>query len=529
MINLFKKITDNWKSGLSVSLVSIPLAVSLAIASNTTPTVGLVTAVWAGFTASLFAGSNFNIIGPTGALSGILAAYAFTHGASSLPLLAILSGLFIFVAYIFKLEKYLVFFPSSTIHGFVLGVACIISFNQLNSALGLSNLPLHERFLKNVLETCKHINQTSIPTLLFFLSILILLFVLKRFFNKIPGIILMTPVCILIGFLSSKNLFPIALQTLDSKFPNIKAAFFVNVPFKFYPGLLVPAIAIAIIGIIETMISARIADGITKTKHNKRKEIFSLGLANVVSGLCGGIPATAALARTALNIKTGATHKISATICSIFILLISFLLIPYFKYLPVAAVAAILVFVSIGMIEKENFARMYQVDKKNFLTTLFVAGITVYEDPIIGILIGGTISMLLFMVRMSEGQFELAFSKQVEKTPSQEQQQLEKIISEPDTLIYSIKGQLAYINAQSHIARFDNKPTHYKNVILDLKDLFFIDLDGVDALLEIIHILQSQQKAVFICGINAFIKIMLDKNPEFKHLKKQGIVLEASL
>jgi SulP family sulfate permease len=144
METLFKNIQNNWKSGITVSLVSIPLSVSLAVASQTSPVIGILTAVWAGLIASIFGGSNYNIIGPTGALSGILAAYALMYGPATLAPLAIVAGIFILIAYIAKLERFLVFVPGSTVQGFTLGVAVIISLGQLNFALGLSHLPKHE-------------------------------------------------------------------------------------------------------------------------------------------------------------------------------------------------------------------------------------------------------------------------------------------------------------------------------------------------------------------------------------------------
>ncbi len=150
MNNISGRLKQNWKAGVTVSLVSIPLSVSLAIAAGATPVAGIITAIWAGFFAALLGGSNFNIVGPTGALSGILATYAFLHGAQSLALLAIATGIIILISWILRLERYLVFIPANTIQGFTLGVAFIIGMNQLNFALGLPKLPGHEKFVDNM-------------------------------------------------------------------------------------------------------------------------------------------------------------------------------------------------------------------------------------------------------------------------------------------------------------------------------------------------------------------------------------------
>lgn len=491
---LIKKIKENWKSGLTVSLISLPLAVTLAVASHATPVQGVITAMWAGLVAALFGGSHYNIIGPTGALSGLLASYAIIHGQQVLPTLALMSGILIFIAYLFKLEKYLVFIPSCTIHGFVLGVAFIIMFNQLNFALGLSQVPLHESFMQNTLETCKYIPQLSLVSLIIFLCSLSVLFALTKLLSTIPGAIVISPIGILLGYASSHHLIILNLQTLETKFSNLDPHIIMPTSYIFSVKLILPALTIALISIIETMISARIADGMTKTKHNKNKEMLGLSLANIACGFAGGIPATAALARTTLNIRSGATHKISCGISSIFVLSISLLLLGYFKYMPLAIVAAILTVVGYNMIEIHHFKRMFKTDRTNFYIALLVASVTVLEDPIIGILLGATFSMLSFMKKLSTGQYELNRTTLPAHIPAH---------LETDTLIYSIKGELAYINAQSHVARFEKHIPENKNIIIDLRAISFIDQDGIEACEEIVDILHREKKSVKIVGAQA--------------------------
>ncbi len=153
MTSFSTNIKNNWKSGLTVSLVAMPLSISLAVASGSTPLIGIITAVWAGFIASIFGGSNYNVVGPTGALSGLIAAYAATHGTDGLPTLTVITGLMILAAYLLRLERYLIFIPSSVINGFTLGVALIIAFGQFNAAFGLYGLTKHESFFANVIES----------------------------------------------------------------------------------------------------------------------------------------------------------------------------------------------------------------------------------------------------------------------------------------------------------------------------------------------------------------------------------------
>ncbi len=517
------KIKSNWQSGLTVSLVSIPLSVSLAVASNSTPTAGIITAVWAGLMASLFGGSNYNIVGPTGALSGILAAYALTHGANALSMLAIVSAVFILISYAFKLERYLVFIPASTVHGFTLGVAFIIGLNQMNFALGLSGLTKHPEFIKNVIESFSHIGQASLPTFGIFLLFVIGLFTLLKLTPKLPGAITLTPIGILLGYLGTTGRLPFELKTLGMQYADIAPKIIQPFHFFFDTSLLLPALTVAVVAILETMISAKIADGMTGTKYQPRKEMLGLGIANIVSGLAGGIPATAALARTSLNVKTKANDKMSATISSVCIALISFVFLTYFKYIPLAVVAAILVFVAVRMVEIVHFYRMFSFDKKSFTISVLVALVTIYEDPIVGILFGTAVALLLFVEKLSKGQFELIINnaeKQMTDHVVGEDIDDENICKDCHTLVYSIKGQLAYVNAQAHISRFETKlNADFENVVLRMRELFFIDLDGVDAFEEIVNLIESQGKQVLLTGVNPLIEKSLEESKAFQRIR----------
>jgi SulP family sulfate permease len=530
MKNLLNKVKANLKSGITVSLVSIPLSVSLAVASQTSPVVGIITAIWAGLIASIFGGSNYNIVGPTGALSGILATYAIIHGAGALPVLAILSGVIILVAYFLNLERFLVWIPKSAIVGFTLGVAFIIGLNQMNSAFGIKVTEVHEKFILNFFESIKNFGTASIETTMVFIVFLLGLFILAKVMPKLPGAIILTPVGILLGFLSVNSFIPLTITTLGQKYPTMSPQLFSQWSFQITPDIFVTAVTVAVIAILETMLSAKVADGMTKTKHNKRKEMLGLGLANVVTGLFGGIPATAALARTSLNIKTGATDKISATISSIAIIAISFLLLPTFKFIPMAVIAAILVFVAIRMVEIHEFKHMFKNEKTAFVLALIVAFITVYEDPIIGILFGTALSLLFFMQKLSDGQFELMVNKGKDnksyKITREEQIKLDK---EDHTLVYTIKGQLAYINSQSHISRFENRLNGSQNIIIRMRELYFIDLDGVEAIDEIIEICKKNKRNVYITGVNPYIAEMLKSSDDFVRLQEEGKIFDKTI
>lgn len=507
-MNIINRIKKNWQSGITVALVSVPLSISLAVASQTTPLAGIITAIWAGFVASFFAGSNFNIIGPTGALSGILATFALTHGAHQLAMLAVITGILIFFAYLLRLEEYLIFIPGSTIHGFTLGVACIIALNQLNFALDLSGLPKHEHFIQNVIESFTHLQNTSLPVLCCFLFFLGLLFLLLKWMPQFPAIIMITPLGIILGYINSQHV-PHTLQTLGDLFGTISFSFFTFPQLHFERPLLTIGITLAFIAILETMISARIADGMTKTRHNARKELFALSMANIASGLAGGIPATAALARTALNVKSHATNAISATICSFGIAVISLIFLPYFSYIPLAVIAAILVYVALRMIEAEHFYMLFHYDKKNFFVSLLVALLTIIYDPIIGILVGISLSLIIFAKQLSYRHF---ISHEIEK-------------SKTHTLIYTFKGPLCYINCQAHLKRFETNLDTHSIIVLNLADISFIDIDGVDVISQIIeHLHNTNIKVLMIMPNNPLSKLLM-LSDQIKTLRKNNRII----
>ncbi len=523
-----KTIQSNLKSGLTVALISLPLSVSLAVASGATPQIGIITAFWAGLIAALFAGSAFNIIGPTGALSGIVATYVLLHGIGTLPVLTILSAVIILLAYTLRLERYLILIPSSVIHGFTLGVACIIALGQLNYALGLHGLPQHESFFANTVESLRHLPAASLTAVVIFLCFTAGLFVCKKFIPRLPGAIILAPIGIMLGYLAHIHAIPLVLQTLGDKFGDISFKFFMPVHWEFSISMIKAGAVVALVAILETMLSAKIADGMTRTKHNERRELLALGLANLASGLVGGMPATAALARTSLNIKTGANHQASATINALAVGLISLFFLRYFSYIPLPVIAAILVFVAIQMVETKHFIKFWRYERVGFFIALLVAAVTVMADPILGILLGVAVSLLFLVDRLSRGQFELKVNKfEQGVVASMSGETIKEIEENADVLLYSIRGKLCYINSRAHIARFEANLIKYKNIILRLREVCFMDIDGVEALDEIVDIIESRGQQALLTSIDpGVLRLLEQSSATYNKLKQKKLVFE---
>lgn len=519
---IIARITQNWKSALTVSLVSIPLSLALAIASGATPTEGIITAFWAGLLGALLGGSDFNIIGPTGALSGLLVSYAIVHGYETLPLIAIFSGFFILLSYILKLDRYIIFIPRSVVHGFTLGVAFIIGLGQLDNALGLTGMVKKEKLLENVWISLEHISQAQWAIFgIFAVSTLFILFWNKKF-PKIPGAILMAFIGIVLAVILQKTGSSFQLMTLGDKYPDIHSSLFENIFLKLSWATLLNkeiwmiSMATAVIAILETLLSGQIAENMSGVKFNRSKEVLGLAIANMGSGLMGGIPATAALARTALNLKSGANHRTSGLLSAIFVGIIALFLFSFFKLLPMAIIASILVVVAVNMIEKRHFIHLIENEKTSFFLSMFVAVVTVVEDPIVGILTGTFIALLVFANKVANGQTEVLIWKNGKMTESvMKDEFVKRETVHSDLIVYNISGTLTYVNMPAHLKTVE-KIRGNKYVIISLRHVFYADSDGIEYLKELIETLKKSNEKVFITGVNKEVKKLIVKEEFYK-------------
>jgi sulfate permease, SulP family len=528
-MNFFSfSIKKNILSGLTLGLVSIPLSLALAISSGATPSQGIITAVWAGCLGALFGGSSFNIIGPTGALSGILISYSLIHGYQYLPIIAILSGLIILICYFLKLDRYIIFIPRSVINGFTIGIAFIIILSQLDNALGLSSTTKSANLLQNSLASLKAFPLFRWDVFLIFFVCLCFIVIWNKTTPRIPSAISITVIGIIFGIFINKYHIINHIPILADNYPQIKTTIFDFSHFSFSWKFLLQidiwliSFTTAIIAILETLLSGQIADKITHTKFNRSREVLGLAIANIGSGLMGGIPATAALARTTLNIKSGATNKLSGIISSISAGVFCLFFFPLLKFLPLSVIAAILVVVAISMVEKKHFIRLIENERKSLFISITVAIITIFEDPIIGIISGSFLALLIFVNRISHGQSEINFYNNKKLTQSILKNDLSTYkLSPADVVVYNISGTLTYINMPAHL----NAVTHIRNnkhIIISLQHSFYADSDGIDYLAEIIDILKETNKEIVIAGINKEIKKLIVKEDFYKNKMING-------
>ncbi|MEG0450888.1 MAG: SulP family inorganic anion transporter, partial [Lysinibacillus sp.] len=301
-------------SGTIVGIVAIPLAMSFAIASGVKPEYGIYTACIAGILISLFGGSKYQIGGPTGAFVPILLGIVLTYGYENLLLAGLMAGILLCLMGIFKLGTLIKFIPRPVTIGFTAGIAVTIFIGQIANFLGLTDIERHEQFLANIKELALHINTTNLYSIVIAVICFITMLLTPKVFPKIPGPLagIVASTVIATVFFSGQVA---TIATAYGSIPNTLPQFGIpEITFERIQLLIGPAFVIAMLGGIESLLSAVVADGMTNSKHNSNRELVGQGVANIITPLFGGIPATGAIARTATNIKTGAVSPMSGII-----------------------------------------------------------------------------------------------------------------------------------------------------------------------------------------------------------------------
>ena len=520
--NYKQLIAENWKAGLTVAFISVPLSIALSIASGAGPVPGLITGIWATLIASIFGGSNYNVVGAAGALSTILFTATMTApdnlGAGILPLLAIASGLIILLVWALKADRFLYYVPSSVMYGFSAGVAFLIATSQLFDATGFSALKRTGEFLGDIELFLHHITDVHIPTLLCFVSFFVFILIWKRSIKVLPAVIPASVLGIVFGYLEV-HYFDHGIISLGDKFGEFSASLIGEVPWHTLPLLFANltdliwvfkvAGIIALIAILETLITARLGDAITKTQSSSSKELFGLALANLGSGIFGGLPATGVFIRTGANIKAGATHRTSATITAVLTALIALVALRFFTFIPMAVIAALLVNTALGLIETHKFKEFWALEKASFWIALVVIAVTIFEDAGIAVIVGALMALLYFADTKSHGRFDIIFNfKDGTKQDFRGLKNLHMPSKRPVYILtYSIAGFLGYIDSERHAANIRQiAHTHdVEHVIIRLRDLYYMDFEGQSALKSAIIDLNNAGKPVFISSANTNI------------------------
>jgi SulP family sulfate permease len=519
-----KQITNDVIAGIIIGIVALPLAIAFAIASGVSPEKGLITAVIAGLTISVLSGSRVQIGGPTGAFIVIVYGIVQTHGIGGLTIATFMAGFLIIGLGLARLGNYLKFIPYPLIVGFTSGIAIIIFSSQIKDFLGLEMGEVPADFAEKW--QAYFLNFKKINWIAFSIAVITVLISLNfsRITSKIPGSI----VAIVLSTLAV-YFFKLPVETIETKFgeiPNhISLPTFPNIDFATIQQLIQPAIAIALLGSIESLLSAVVADGMMGGRHRSNMELVAQGTANVFSALFGGIPATGAIARTATNIKNGGRTPISGIVHAIVLLLIMLLFAPVAKLIPLSCLAGILVVVAWHMGEWHHFMSLLKSNRMDVIVLLTTFFLTVFFDLIIAIEVGMILSSFIFMKRMSEStsiQNAMSYFKTEEENG-------ERLFEEeiPDipkgVLIYEINGPLFFGASQKFQEVIKDLKQEPEILILRVRHVPFIDATGINRLKEIYKNLQSSGTTIIISGANDEIKREFLKMNVYEDLGKNNI------
>lgn len=388
-------------AGLTVAIVALPLAMALAIASGASPDKGLVTAVIAGFLISFLGGSRVQIGGPTGAFVVVVFNVIATHGYDGLLLATLMAGVMLVIAGYARLGQVIKFIPAPVITGFTAGIAVIIASSQVKDFLGLRMENVPADFLEKWAAYFEHMDTLALPTLAVGLGALAIILGLRRCAPKVPGYLVAVVIASVVV-----AAFHIPVETIGSRFPHIPSGLpvpeFPAFSFEKIKEVLPSAFTIAFLAGIEALLSAVVADGMTGFKHRSNQELVGQGVANVASAFFMGLPATGAIARTATNIRAGGRTPVSGMLHAVFLLVFMMLASDVMKFVPMAALAAILFVVSWGMSEVHRFIHIFKMSMSDRVVLLLTFGLTVLVDLTVAIGVGVGLASLLFIAQMSK-------------------------------------------------------------------------------------------------------------------------------
>ncbi|MBM7666465.1 SulP family sulfate permease [Solibacillus kalamii] len=501
-------------SGTIVGIIAVPLAMSFAIASGVKPEYGIYTAIIAGILISLLGGSKFQIGGPTGAFVPILLGVVLVYGYENLLIAGLMAGIMLLLMGMFKLGSLIKFIPRPVTVGFTAGIAVIIFTGQIGNFLGLTNMEQHEKFHMNVYEIVSNIDTVNFYSLLVGIISFALILMAPKVLPKVPGA--------LIGIIVSSVVTVLFLQghvaTIGSTYgaiPNTLPQFHIpEITFERIYMLIGPAFVIAMLGGIESLLSAVVADGMTNSKHNSNRELIGQGVANIVTPFFGGIPATGAIARTATNIKSGAVSPLSGVIHGIFVLITLLLLAPLAVHIPLASLAPVLMMVAWNMSERHHFVHILKLKSGDSLVLCITFLLTVFMSLTVAVMAGLILAVILFAKSMSDS---LTVSKVLPNLKNDNGKVQPHFVADlhdcPQISIYTIEGPLFFGAAEKFehtmLKTIQENP---KVFILRMRKVPYIDSTGEEYFRNILQNIKASGGIVFLTNVQPGLEQMLKRS-----------------
>ncbi|AKQ74980.1 solute carrier family 23 protein [Bacillus licheniformis] len=516
-----KRFQKDIVAGMVVGVVAIPLGMAFAIASGVKPEHGLYTVIVAGILISLLGGSKYQIGGPTGAFVPILFAIVLQYGFENLLIAGFMAGVILVILGLLKLGKIIKFIPRPVIIGFTAGIAVIIFTGEIAKFLGLRNVEKHESFYMNMREVVINLNTLSFYSIL--TAVVSLFFVLftPKVLPKVPGAL----AGLLVSTVIATMLFPEQVVTIGSAYGEIPRSLpsfqFPELSLEKIIYLMPPALAIAMLGGIESLLSAMVADNMKGTRHDSNKELVGQGIANIAAPLFGGIPATGAIARTATNIKTGAASPISGIVHGVFVLLVLLLFAPYASLIPLASMSPILMVVAWNMSERKEFINILKIRNSDSAVLVVTFLLTVWQDLVFGVAAGILLAIITFIARMSKS---FRIKKDVSESIVQSAAAAEEKHFQRSVSIYSVEGPLFFGSSNSLEDSILDKGHPPKLLILLMNKVDYMDSSAEGSLMTIVNRVHQQNGKVMIVGLQQQPRELLHKTGLFHKIGKKHFV-----
>ncbi|MCZ0733573.1 SulP family inorganic anion transporter [Phreatobacter sp. AB_2022a] len=500
-------------AGLTVAIVALPLSMAIAIASGATPDKGLITAIVGGLIISAFGGSRFQIGGPAGAFIPLVATTIAVHGYDGLVIATFMAGLMLVLVGLLRLGNYIKYIPYPVTVGFTAGIAVIIFTAQVRDLMGLTLAGreppevLHK--LPVLWAALPTVNAAALALALLSIGLIV---VVRRLRPAWPGFL----IAVLLGSLAVA-LGQMPVETIGSRFGNLPS----GLAFHGLPGLsldrirelIVPAVAIAMLGGIESLLSAVVADGMTGRRHRSNCELVAQGVANMASALFGGLPVTGTIARTATNVRAGARGPVSGVLHAVFLFAFLSFAGGLMAFVPLATLAAILAVVAWNMAEKREFLSLLRSSRGDALVLLAAFLLTVFVDLTAGIGVGIVLGALLFMHRMAEAieiETDLPVIDRDVADSTHAQPAFDPAYShDRDVLVYRLNGAFFFGAAGTVGAVFDRLGRMPKVFVLDMAGVPFLDTTGANTLDAFAHKLERAGTTMIISGANPSVAASL--------------------
>ncbi len=492
-------------AGVIVGIVALPLAIAFGIASGATPEAGILTAIVAGFIISFFGGSKVQIGGPTGAFIVIVYGIIQEYGMSGLCIATFMAGAFLILMGVLHLGTIIKYIPYPIVVGFTSGIALTIFATQIKDLFGLQIESVPAGFIDKWAVYFQHFDTVSWWSLLIGVGSILIIIFTPKISRKLPGslaaIIIMTVVCLILRSLGVEG-----VETIGDRFSistELPQAEVPKISWENITRLAQPAMVIAMLGAIESLLSAAVADGVIGDRHDSNQELVAQGIANMVSPLIGGIPATGAIARTMTNINNGGRTPIAGIAHAIVLALIYLFLMPLVKFIPMACLAGILVVVSYNMSEWRSFKAILKNPKSDIVVLLVTFFLTVIFDLTIAIEVGVLIACLLCMKRMAETTNVSVLSDEIDPSADTDVQgNLEHLVIPEGVKVYEINGPYFFGIGNKFEEMMGDMGGRAKVRIIRMRKVPFIDSTGVHNLQNMCRMCSQMGVKVVLSGVN---------------------------